>query len=492
MPPTRGLIMWNPTSAAIALGLDVDVVRDYDASGSTLTTRGSMTAGSPTLTLASPLDFRNGQGIAVEGAGPDGQLLVTTIIGGGGTAVLTLAAPAGSAVTDALIQHDDSQAWQAAIDAASAPTVISCPPGLTMNIAAPLLLKSDVAIAFPAATLRWIGPQGGTIFTSPVSVPLVRSAILGGQVDPSGAGRVVDLHSPRGCTFDLDVTDGSPTLTVMRWTGGSGNVVRRLTAGTCGTLLALAGQADDEIAFNAFQHLAGADCHVGGVICEPSGHVTTNTFLSTHLTLNADNTVGVDLGQSDAAPAISNLVFAALCIENPKAKNCTGLSLHRAAQVQVLAYRHTGFPPGTAVNGGQSASYYIRDTGDGSTATIADGTRGWSVTPLKVGPGGAPVTGHLSSFQLIQPVAVPPQAGISTSATIPGARPGDAVVATPADVVPPGLAWNAGVISDGVVALYLANPTQAPLAIGPIHWRFSIWQYQNEGSDTRCPTTPSP
>ena len=62
-------------------------------------TTGSMTAGSPTLTVASGTNFVNGQNITVSGAGLyDGVIaksdLNTTIVSGGGTTTLTLAANA--------------------------------------------------------------------------------------------------------------------------------------------------------------------------------------------------------------------------------------------------------------------------------------------------------------------------------------------------------------------------------------------------------------
>jgi hypothetical protein len=47
----------------------IDVKNDYGASGSNLTTNGSITANSKTLTLTSVLDFKNGQGIQIYGAG---------------------------------------------------------------------------------------------------------------------------------------------------------------------------------------------------------------------------------------------------------------------------------------------------------------------------------------------------------------------------------------------------------------------------------------
>jgi hypothetical protein len=45
-------------------------IKDYGASGSAQTTTGSISSGSAALTLASALDFRNGQGICIFGAGP--------------------------------------------------------------------------------------------------------------------------------------------------------------------------------------------------------------------------------------------------------------------------------------------------------------------------------------------------------------------------------------------------------------------------------------
>jgi hypothetical protein len=47
----------------------VDVVADYNASGSTQTTTGSVNVGSNKLTLTSSSDFKNGQGVSVSGAG---------------------------------------------------------------------------------------------------------------------------------------------------------------------------------------------------------------------------------------------------------------------------------------------------------------------------------------------------------------------------------------------------------------------------------------
>ena len=56
--------------ATSQLGLAYDAVRDFNASGSSQSTTGSISAGSTTLTLASAIDFQNGQGINIANAGP--------------------------------------------------------------------------------------------------------------------------------------------------------------------------------------------------------------------------------------------------------------------------------------------------------------------------------------------------------------------------------------------------------------------------------------
>jgi len=489
MAPTQGLVMWNPISTAQVLGLAIDVVRDFDASGSLASTTGSIAAGANALTLGSPSDFRIGQGIVVQGAGAGGGPLVTTIIGGAGTAYLTLAAPAIAAVSGATVEHDDSWAWQAAIDAASGPCIIQCPPGSAMNIAATVQLSSEVVLALPASTLYWIGPAGGTIFSSSQAAPLVRSGIIGGCVDPGAAGQVIDLHSPQYCAFDLEVADGSDTLTVMRWaadaqatgplnsTDAMGNLVQRLVAGTCGTLLDLAGQSGGAVTLNTFAYLEGRDCQVAGLVCEASGNVNTNTFLKANIVLTANNAIGVDLGQTDAAPNIANLIFVDLSIANPNGLTCTGLYLHSSTTVQVLSYSYSGFPTGSSVNGGKAVSYYIRDTGVGGPPAMQDATLGWSVTPLQIGPTGTPVKNHFSVLQTIQATPIPPQSGLSTSAQVSGTQPGDTVVATPVGMMPLGVVWSAAVLSDNAVALYFTNPTMAALAVPQTQWRFDVWQY---------------
>jgi hypothetical protein len=69
-------IWWNGTrwvdgeGQSPFAGVQILNVKSFGASGSSQTTTGSINAGSTTLTLASPIDFQNGQGIMILGAGP--------------------------------------------------------------------------------------------------------------------------------------------------------------------------------------------------------------------------------------------------------------------------------------------------------------------------------------------------------------------------------------------------------------------------------------
>jgi len=76
------------------------------ASGSAATTTGSIIAGSNTLTVASASSFSVGQGIKVAGAGTGGSSLLTWITAKDSN-TLTLYDKAVTAVTDAVVSHDD-------------------------------------------------------------------------------------------------------------------------------------------------------------------------------------------------------------------------------------------------------------------------------------------------------------------------------------------------------------------------------------------------
>ena len=131
----------SPIQQAKNLGLAIDVKRDYGASGSSASTTGTISAGSTTLTLASAEDFKNGQGISVAGAGASGALLVTTIVSGAGTTTLTLKDAASTAVTGAAVNHDDTAAIQAAVNAGN----IVIPIG-TFKVNSPVTVPSNRVI----------------------------------------------------------------------------------------------------------------------------------------------------------------------------------------------------------------------------------------------------------------------------------------------------------------------------------------------------------
>lgn len=166
--------IYPPSAAAAVLGLVLDVKRDFGASGSSESTTGSITAGSSVLTLASPIDFQNGQGISVAGAGASGALLVSTIDSGAGTTTLTLADAAGTTVSAATVQHDDTTAIQ---DAMAAGAWVVFPSG-TYYMSSTANLEANMVLDLRGATFKLAAAI--TCFTCTVaSVVAVGSGAFG-------------------------------------------------------------------------------------------------------------------------------------------------------------------------------------------------------------------------------------------------------------------------------------------------------------------------
>ena len=97
---------------------EVANVKNFGASGrGEITAIGSCSNNSTYLAMSSLNTFAIGQGIAIAGAGAAGVYHVTTIadIDSVGL-IITLAVPAPTGVTNALVEHDDSVAIQAAIN----------------------------------------------------------------------------------------------------------------------------------------------------------------------------------------------------------------------------------------------------------------------------------------------------------------------------------------------------------------------------------------
>jgi hypothetical protein len=95
------------------------LVEDFSASGSVRQTSGSISAGSKSLTLSIPLDFRTGQGILVAGAGAGGADLISTVMSASGRSV-TLFNQASTTVAGAAVLHDETSAFQLAVNACAA------------------------------------------------------------------------------------------------------------------------------------------------------------------------------------------------------------------------------------------------------------------------------------------------------------------------------------------------------------------------------------
>lgn len=91
------------------------LVTNFGASGSIVTTTGTITSGSNQLTVASPASFAIGHGISIVGAGAAGVLLVSTISAIAGS-VFTLADNATVSVSGASVKHDDTAAIQSALN----------------------------------------------------------------------------------------------------------------------------------------------------------------------------------------------------------------------------------------------------------------------------------------------------------------------------------------------------------------------------------------
>ena len=139
----------------------------YNASGSIISTTGTILVGSASLSLVSAIDFANGQGIYVTGAGIAGAPLITTIVSGAGTSVLVLAATASMTASGAVINHDDTAAWNAATLAASRVsgtgggfTAVNG-GGLTYNVSRPIIGQIGTVIqnakAIPLPSPIWVG-----------------------------------------------------------------------------------------------------------------------------------------------------------------------------------------------------------------------------------------------------------------------------------------------------------------------------------------------
>lgn len=97
----------------------IDPLAAYNASGVRTTTTGTISSGTSSLSVLSASGWSVGMGIAVANAGSGGNTeLITTITAINGT-TFTLSANAAATATGQVVNHDDTAAIQAAINAAS-------------------------------------------------------------------------------------------------------------------------------------------------------------------------------------------------------------------------------------------------------------------------------------------------------------------------------------------------------------------------------------
>ena len=130
-----------------------NLITDYNASPDASLITGSITVGTNSLTVSGSARWKVGHGILVAGAGVSGADLITTVTAINGL-VFTLATNASTTVTGVRVQHDNSAAFQAAIDGKLNPYV----PQGDYLIARPLVLPTDITEGFP---LRLTGAGPG-------------------------------------------------------------------------------------------------------------------------------------------------------------------------------------------------------------------------------------------------------------------------------------------------------------------------------------------
>jgi len=199
-------------------------VRDFGASGSNVATTGAIKAGTDALILANALDFKNGQGIYVGGAGYTGSPLVARIIEGGGTRKLRLSRSASTTVEDTHVTHDDTRALQEAMLSASAGltgrgAIVEVPGGeylisdtIYLMDAGNVIIKGAGGGIYAAGTmLVWNGPPGGRMLHFiGVSGCTVEGIVLQGN-KKAGSGLWFDstwdyMQSVQNRLFNVNIT----------------------------------------------------------------------------------------------------------------------------------------------------------------------------------------------------------------------------------------------------------------------------------------------
>jgi len=166
----------------------------WGASADPVSTTGSIASGSTALTIANPSGWSVGYGIAVEGAGPQGELLLSRVVGVSGN-VLTLAAAAETEVSRAAVHHDDSFALQAAFDAAGRGLELRLNDGLyhacknlVINGATGLHLKGASAFSAQIRKPKWSQEHDWVLAVNGFSLEIADIGIDGEATPSTSSG----------------------------------------------------------------------------------------------------------------------------------------------------------------------------------------------------------------------------------------------------------------------------------------------------------------
>ncbi|HEY1722249.1 MAG TPA: hypothetical protein VGG27_13475 [Magnetospirillaceae bacterium] len=206
------------------------------AAGTVFSTTGTTTVGSTSLTVASGTGSANGDQIVVQGAGPGGTNLETTIASGGGTTSIVLAAPAQTAVTTA--------------------------PTWGIPVAAPLLPSGYTYYRYIGSTL--------TDASSHI-LPFRAVEVFGGSIRVLWKTVVTDLNGTPtiGATAVLQTVSVPPGIKGI-WRG-------RITSATASTTVLISSPDDTDVA-------SGTSATSPGLDIEDASAFTLTTLLADRLT----------------------------------------------------------------------------------------------------------------------------------------------------------------------------------------------------------------
>lgn len=150
--PRHALLVGGDISASggISTGAVTDPIVDWHASGSIVTTTGSISSSSATttLTVGSATGWSVGMGIGIAGAGTAGAELITSVTAIVGT-TFTVANAAITTVSGAVVNHDDTAAIQTALNSGKSVHLRVGQYNITstLNITNPTLFYGDGALS---------------------------------------------------------------------------------------------------------------------------------------------------------------------------------------------------------------------------------------------------------------------------------------------------------------------------------------------------------